>query len=336
MFKSISRKSVLTDTVYVTFICPVTMKMARCGDDGKGFEVQKPKEALVRAMPYIKGGLQLLKVGVGVGRCLGLPIPNVGEALGGAIGAEAEHVEALLSEMGDRVGGEIDGLSFVESGAEMGKLLGEGWEKKCGLVFVTADDGASEWVLPDVEEKFKKLGSELLGGAVEAEDTGREELEEENEKLKKTIESTRLMDEMNRQNKEVAALGKVADGSMGDLGELTKLFLEAEKKREQAEKKREEAEARIERMLSLIVKKVQEDDDDDEEEDVVLVEEEEEEGETDAFSFGNNPMEVAKVRAKSVENSGSSWKEEIDPTSGQAYWTNIITGVSQWERPDGV
>ena len=62
-------------------------------------------------------------------------------------------------------------------------------------MFVIADDGASEWVSPDVAEKFKKEGSKLLGGAVEAEDTGREELEEENEKLKKTIESTRLSEQ---------------------------------------------------------------------------------------------------------------------------------------------
>ena len=51
LFKS-KGKSLLTNTVYVTFICPVTLKTAQCGPDGKGFEVQQPKETLKKAMPY--------------------------------------------------------------------------------------------------------------------------------------------------------------------------------------------------------------------------------------------------------------------------------------------
>jgi len=184
---SFKPKEWICDTVYVTFICPVTLKQAQCGEDGKGFEVQKPKETLTKAMPYIKGGLTLLKAGVGVGRALGLPIPDVGgmasEMVNNLAGNEIEQIQGLIEASGvefefeapdlgigdgESTFDDVKANEYVRSGEEVRKLMqnlvGDDWEAQCGLVYKLAKDGTSEWVLPSVAEEFYEKGVEMLGG----------------------------------------------------------------------------------------------------------------------------------------------------------------------------
>lgn len=84
--------------------------------------------------------------------------PPLGEAINEPLKKSVEELDTLLKEHGD-------------------------WRKKSGLVFATAKDGTSEWVLPEHVERFESEGKALLGregGASEEEKaahaTAREQL----------------------------------------------------------------------------------------------------------------------------------------------------------------
>ena len=71
---------------------------------------------------------------------------------------------------------------------ELDALLPEGWRKKSGLQFETANDGTSEWVRPEDVERFKREGKALLGregGASKEEEEAHETARQQMNALKK-------------------------------------------------------------------------------------------------------------------------------------------------------
>ena len=247
-----------------------------------------------------------MKVGVGVGRCLGLPLPDVSDALASAIGTEANHVESLLGEVGDEFKENLTSENFIEGGKAMGSILGDGWEDNCWLKFVTANDGTSEWVLPEVAKEFEEKGEKMLGGKIE--EVGKvKELTEENENLKKTIDDSKRMDEMNAMIERTTTGGSSSSGDSIEFAELKRLPVEAEKKAAESERKRAASERRVEAMLKTLLRKVE---DKDEEEEGEVEEEENSDKIEDEMNFGDNPMEVARVRASTIES--NNWSKKID------------------------
>ena len=51
---------------------------------------------------------------------------------------------------------------------ELDELLPAGWKKGCGLEMVVAQDGTTEWVLPQDKNDFAEKGNALLGARSEA------------------------------------------------------------------------------------------------------------------------------------------------------------------------
>lgn len=65
----------LFEKLYMTFVCPVTLKIARCGKDGKGFPVKLARESVAKAAPYLLAGYEALRWACFAGRLGGLPLP---------------------------------------------------------------------------------------------------------------------------------------------------------------------------------------------------------------------------------------------------------------------
>ena len=65
----------LHDPLYLTFVCPITWKVAFCGEDGNGFKNKLTKPCIVRAAPYLLVGLEVIRWACAVGRIAGLPLP---------------------------------------------------------------------------------------------------------------------------------------------------------------------------------------------------------------------------------------------------------------------
>jgi len=192
--KRVSPSTWLFDTVLVTFICPVTLKVIVCGPDGAGFELKQPKSAVLEVLPYIQAGLFVLQVAVAGGRCIGLPLPSlvgVGDAVSSAA-REAGAIDNLLDACTDLALesplATVQDLGSMQRATEPGRLLasrevldksarstlalldkavGQDWPEKCGLELVAADDGTVEWVHPGIKTEFQRRGSTMLGGQVE-------------------------------------------------------------------------------------------------------------------------------------------------------------------------
>ncbi len=70
-------RMLLTDSMMMVFVCPVTLKVVRCGPNDVGWEVTNPKEWVRKWGPAILISLQVLQVAVVAGRILGIPLPHV-------------------------------------------------------------------------------------------------------------------------------------------------------------------------------------------------------------------------------------------------------------------
>ena len=49
-----------------------------------------------------------------------------------------------------------------KSAEELDKLLPAGWQKRCGLVMATGQDGTTEWVLEADKAAYEEHGAALL------------------------------------------------------------------------------------------------------------------------------------------------------------------------------
>jgi len=103
----------INSKVVLHFVCPVTRTAV-----GGGFELQLPKDWVVRYGPAIRVGLTMLQVGAAGARLAGLPVPRLSELTGLAM----ESMDAqlgYLKELVDGVSAELQqqGLGFVNEWA---------------------------------------------------------------------------------------------------------------------------------------------------------------------------------------------------------------------------
>ena len=162
----------------------------------KGYVLELPREWLVKYGPSLRDGLSVLKFGLSIARCAGLPLPEFDafEELAGlptktAMKAEARAVVAfdrLLKTTGSTADDEgaathsskaksrssrASRVSSRTSSAEAATgnayralkelIQGQCQDREllhCGLEKAVANDGAVEWVSPQSKERFIKEG----------------------------------------------------------------------------------------------------------------------------------------------------------------------------------
>ena len=103
----------INSTVVLHFVCPVTRTAV-----GGGFELQLPKDWVVKYGPAIRVGLTMLQMGAAGARLAGLPVPRLSELTGLAM----ESMDAqlgYLKELADGVTAELERqeLGFVNEWA---------------------------------------------------------------------------------------------------------------------------------------------------------------------------------------------------------------------------
>lgn len=77
------------------YLCSHTHQVARCGPEGKGYEINVTKQWVLDAAPVLRVGLLLLKVALLAGG-LPLPVPDISPLLQDA-GVQAKYLDAALS-----------------------------------------------------------------------------------------------------------------------------------------------------------------------------------------------------------------------------------------------
>lgn len=81
------------------FICPITLQMVPCGNDGRGYRIAVHSAMVQRAAPIIKAGFLLLKIALAT-QGLGAVLPNIADFLpSSTFGLDV--INDLLGEMGD-------------------------------------------------------------------------------------------------------------------------------------------------------------------------------------------------------------------------------------------
>ena len=100
--KALSPKDWLNQRVLAFFFDPIQLKLADTNPDGngkgQGFEITFPKAWVVKAMPYVKLGLAVLKVAAIAGRLSGFPVPDIAGVIGGWMGEQLEALDGLKKE----------------------------------------------------------------------------------------------------------------------------------------------------------------------------------------------------------------------------------------------
>jgi hypothetical protein len=187
------------------FVCPVTMDTV-----GSGIELTMPADWVKRYGPAIRVGLSMLRLGIGVAKLSGVPLPDIGE-LGIQAVNEVERRAAYLGEICDGLREQLEGASLggvvswaerqldgVKSAAgappeqETGEAIRHSYQQvvsllgslekgktvrdivdRCGLVKAICDgDGSVEWVAERWRAAYERHGSRLLG----LDEAGRERL----------------------------------------------------------------------------------------------------------------------------------------------------------------
>jgi hypothetical protein len=199
--KALSPKEWLNHRVRIFFVDPLTFTVAKTHPNDKGeaegFELPFPKEWVVKAMPYVKLGLTVLKGAVAAGKLTGFPIPDlrsmINSQLSALDGFKEEAItnmcamtkdEATARELLDVVdakcqellGEKAQELKLVDgeplekklkeclekSARELDALLFKeypDWKGQCGIeLAVHMPSGACEWVLPKDKSKFEANG----------------------------------------------------------------------------------------------------------------------------------------------------------------------------------
>ena len=101
-------KSWVGKSMLLFFVCPVTMDTV-----GEGFELTMQKEWVREYGPAIRVGLSILRLGVGVAKLAGVPLPSVGAA-GQEMLDTLEARASLISEMCEGVREELEGAGLGE------------------------------------------------------------------------------------------------------------------------------------------------------------------------------------------------------------------------------
>jgi hypothetical protein len=113
----------INSKVVLHFVCPVTRTAV-----GGGFELQLPKDWVVRYGPAIRVGLTMLQVGAAGARLAGLPVPRLSELTGLAM----ESMDAqlgYLKELADGITAEYTDLTVAAEVEGVPKQLSEAVQK---------------------------------------------------------------------------------------------------------------------------------------------------------------------------------------------------------------
>ena len=102
-------KNWVNKTAVLHFVCPVTRTAV-----GTGFELQLPRDWVLKYGPAIRIGMTLLKVGAAGARLAGLPIPSLKQLAGAAMDT-LEKQKEYLEELTEGIKRELDenGLESV-------------------------------------------------------------------------------------------------------------------------------------------------------------------------------------------------------------------------------
>lgn len=187
--------TLVTNTVRLVFICPVTLQCA-FGADGEpiSYDVDLPPKWVKEYGPSILFGLKILNLGFSVGRGFGLPMPSLAGAEEKLLGTSSfltKMQEIVVKEMGGGKGGSIankilsdtieNTIDGVEEGVSdanplskkqqeeilksfqgIGKLINDEKFKHCGLIQTDGPYGSIEFVHPDAAPVYKELGEECF------------------------------------------------------------------------------------------------------------------------------------------------------------------------------
>ena len=144
--KALSPKDWLNHRVRIFFVDPLTYTVAKTHPNDKGeaegFELTFPKEWVVKAMPYIKLGLTVLKVAAAAGKLTGIPIPDLGSMAG-------EWIDSQLSA--------LDG--FTAGGSQLDGFKEEAITKMGAM---TKDEATARELLGAVDAKCQELLGEKV------------------------------------------------------------------------------------------------------------------------------------------------------------------------------
>eukprot|EP01032_Pedospumella_encystans_P033848 gene33848-38253_t len=105
-------------------VCPVTLRVVRCGPDGVGWEISSPKAWVKKWGPTIMFSIYVLQAAVLAGRVVGIPLPSLPSA-SSAANALGLNNDALANGVNDVVSQQkvMDCLSTFSSTAQT--VLGE-------------------------------------------------------------------------------------------------------------------------------------------------------------------------------------------------------------------
>jgi len=149
--KALSPKDWLNHRVCIFFVDPLTYTVAKTHPNDKGeaegFELTFPKEWVVKAMPYIKLGLTVLKVAAAAGKLTGLPIPDLGSMAGEWIDSQLSALDGFKEEAITKMG------AMTKDEATARELLGA-VDAKCQELL---GEKVQELKLVDGEPLEKKL-----------------------------------------------------------------------------------------------------------------------------------------------------------------------------------
>ncbi len=150
--KALSPEDWLNHRVRIFFVDPLTYTVAKTNPNDKGeaegFELTFPKEWVVKAMPYIKLGLTVLKVAAATGKLTGFPIPDLGSMAGKWIDSQLSALDGLKEEAITKMG------SMTEDEATAREQLLGAVDVKCQEVLGVK---VQELKLVDGEPLEKKL-----------------------------------------------------------------------------------------------------------------------------------------------------------------------------------
>ena len=149
--KALSPKDWLNHRVRIFFVDPLTYTVAKTHPNDKGeaegFELTFPKEWVVKAMPYVKLGLTVLKVAAAAGKLTGFPIPDLGSMAGEWIDSQLSALDGFKEEAITKMG------AMTKDEATARELLGA-VDAKCQELL---GEKVQELKLVDGEPLEKKL-----------------------------------------------------------------------------------------------------------------------------------------------------------------------------------
>eukprot|EP01031_Cornospumella_fuschlensis_P025610 gene25610-30930_t len=163
----------------LVFLCPVTLNVAKCGNDGKGYKVTLPRAWVQKALPVVRLGLKALSLCL---KAYGGPlVPDLSTFL--PAGFKQEALDELVKEMGDET---IESVKVWTERLQQQQDLNQApfmWDiydlaareeglnpsdgrplTKTGLRLVTSEvDGISAWVSEEGKAHFLAEGKGAFG-----------------------------------------------------------------------------------------------------------------------------------------------------------------------------